>query len=121
MAAAMAVDEPEIAPNKTAASKVAYANPPGTHPTTESANLKRPATSPVFSIKNPAKIKNGIATNVYFVRKLKKASNSVLYVKKSSNKTRSAVAPARAIPIGAPANKRVNKDPPRAHIINFLL
>ena len=57
---------------------------------------------------------------MYLVRKLKKASNKVLYVKKSSNSTRRPVAPARAIPIGAPANNRLNKDPPKAHIIHFL-
>jgi hypothetical protein len=64
-------------------------------------------------------MKNGIATNVYLVRKLKKASNKVLYVKKSSKSTRRAVAPAKAMPIGAPANNRLNKDPPKAHIISF--
>jgi hypothetical protein len=50
---------------------------------------------------------------VYLVRKLKKASNKVLYVKKSSKRTNNAVAPARAIPIGAPANKRPNSELPR--------
>ena len=77
IAAAIAVDEPEIAPNRTADNKVAYAKPPGTQPTNASANLNKLATKPVFSIKNPAKIKNGIATKVYFVKKLKKASNNV--------------------------------------------
>ena len=54
MAAAIAVDDPEIAPNKTAANKVAYAKPPGTQPTSASANLKRLPTNPVRSIKKPA-------------------------------------------------------------------
>ena len=56
---------------------------------------------------------------MYLVRKLKNASNKVLYVKKSSKSTRRAVAPARAIPIGAPANNKPNKDPPKAQIMTF--
>ncbi len=51
---AIAVEEPDIAPNKTAAKSVAYAKPPGTQPTKESANLNKPATRPVLSIKKPA-------------------------------------------------------------------
>ena len=71
------MDDPDIAPNITAAIKVAYANPPGTQPTRESANLNKPPTKPNFSIKNPAYIKNGIAINVYLVRKAKNALNNV--------------------------------------------
>jgi hypothetical protein len=56
---------------------------------------------------------------VYLVRKLKKASNKVLYVRKSSKRTKRAVAPARAIPMGAPANKRPNNELPSENISDF--
>ena len=54
-------------------------------------------------------MKNGIAIRVYLLRKMKKASNSVLNDRKSSNITITAVEPASAMPIGTPTKSNAKR------------
>jgi hypothetical protein len=61
IAAAIATLDPEIAPKNTHATTVATPNPPGSHPTSASANRNSCDTSPVRSIRKPEKMKSGIA------------------------------------------------------------
>ena len=86
IAAAIATLEPEIAPNRTHASTVATPKPPGSQPTSESANRKSCPIRPVRSMRKPAKMNSGIAISEYRPMKLKNARK--MTVVSSSGSTR---------------------------------